>query len=381
MLNFQFATERDRREAATLQRKRAQEEERKKRIFNPRQRLYGIDRDALGRQIEEKKLREAEEREIQRKFEAEQRRNDVVCIAMEAKEKEERKKIHQGINEFRMTFQKPEDRREFDLNDPNYLKKQLPARYRDDDPRCGISSAQKFEGEDLLSEDRDKIQREQFKTWLDQQMVEKEGAEKERKAAEGAYQAALVARDKRATELEQLEKECKKRLELAVLRYNKALSDERDMLKKQKNHEEMNDNTAEICNMMTSDMLTENPDVAQSCLGMNRRIGYMYKGMTPEEKKQVYAYQLKQIEDKKRQKSLEDRAEREFQDYVNGIQNTVAFMDKEELKKDRERMKELAEINRKMGIEQRNHKEYMNKIVYSNRPTAAYYEQFNKSTR
>lgn len=381
MLNFQLATESDRREAATLQRKRAQEEERKKRIFNPRQRLIGIDVDALTKQIEEKKVREAEEREIERKFEAEQRRNDVVCIALEAKEKEERKKIHVGINEFRMTYQKAEDRREFDLNDPNYLKKQLPARYRDDDPRCGISSAQKFEGEDLLSEERVNIQREQIKSWLNQQLEEKESAEKERKAAEDAYQAAIIARDNRAVQLEHLEKECKKRLELACLRYNKALADEKEMSKRQKKLEESDDNTAEIYNMMTSDMLTENPDVSQSSLGLNRRIGYLYKGMSPEEKKQMRDYQMRQIEEKRIQKSLEDRAEREFQDYTNGIQSTIAFMDEEQAKKDVERMKELAEENRKMGIEQKHHKEYMDKIVYSNRPTAAYYEQFNKSTR
>ena len=42
MLNFQLTTERDRREAALIEKRRALEEERKKRIFNPRQRLFGV---------------------------------------------------------------------------------------------------------------------------------------------------------------------------------------------------------------------------------------------------------------------------------------------------------------------------------------------------
>jgi hypothetical protein len=42
MLNFQLTTERDRREAALIDKRRALEEERKKRIFNPRQRLFGV---------------------------------------------------------------------------------------------------------------------------------------------------------------------------------------------------------------------------------------------------------------------------------------------------------------------------------------------------
>lgn len=60
------------------------------------------------------------------------------------KEREEKKKIQQEINNFRLNYQRKEDRREFDLNDPDYIKKSLPARLRDDDPRCGISSAQKY---------------------------------------------------------------------------------------------------------------------------------------------------------------------------------------------------------------------------------------------
>lgn len=59
------------------------------------------------------------------------------------------------------------------------------------------------------------------------------------------------------------------------------------------------DSLAEMYNFMTSDMLTENPDVCQSNLGPNRKIGFLYKGMTDEEKKQVREYQLAQIEEAK----------------------------------------------------------------------------------
>lgn len=42
MLSFQVMTEKDRREAAAIERRRALEEERKKRIFNPHSRLIGV---------------------------------------------------------------------------------------------------------------------------------------------------------------------------------------------------------------------------------------------------------------------------------------------------------------------------------------------------
>lgn len=57
--------------------------------------------------------------------------------------------LNQAINEFRALHQQPSSRREWDLYDPDALKKDKPARVHDDDPRCGISSIQKFDGEDL----------------------------------------------------------------------------------------------------------------------------------------------------------------------------------------------------------------------------------------
>lgn len=45
--------------------------------------------------------------------------------------------------------------REWDLNDPDTLKKDRPAREGDDDPRCGPSSMQMFDGEDLHKAERE----------------------------------------------------------------------------------------------------------------------------------------------------------------------------------------------------------------------------------
>lgn len=55
---------------------------------------------------------------------------------------QERRRICAEIDQFRTKFQRPEDRREYDLNDPDVLKKQLPPRAADGDP-VGKSSAQK----------------------------------------------------------------------------------------------------------------------------------------------------------------------------------------------------------------------------------------------
>lgn len=54
-------------------------------------------------------------------------------------------------------------------------------------------------------------------------MQEKDNAEKERRAAEEAYKAAVVARDQRALDMDKLEKDCRKQLHEACLKFNKAL--------------------------------------------------------------------------------------------------------------------------------------------------------------
>ena len=62
------------------------------------------------------------------------------------------RELNRAMNEFRSMHQQPDSRREFDLYDPDYLKKDKPARVSDDDPRCGVSSIQKFEGKVLFPE-------------------------------------------------------------------------------------------------------------------------------------------------------------------------------------------------------------------------------------
>lgn len=56
----------------------------------------------------------------------------------------ERHRIESEINNYRKTYQKKEDTREYDLNDPRQFQKSLAARTGDNDPRLGISSAQKY---------------------------------------------------------------------------------------------------------------------------------------------------------------------------------------------------------------------------------------------
>lgn len=90
-------------------------------------------------------------------------RNDKICTLLQNRQENDLRKLNKSINSFRQKFQRPEDRREFDIYDPDGKKKDKPARVSDDDPRCGISGMQKFLGEDLNETARKKLQQEQHR--------------------------------------------------------------------------------------------------------------------------------------------------------------------------------------------------------------------------
>ncbi|CAH1104551.1 unnamed protein product [Psylliodes chrysocephalus] len=381
LTNFQILTEKDRKEAAALEARRRRDEERKQRIFNPRVRLMGLDIDGLDRQVEERRQKEKDDKEVTQIFHNQIKKADELALFMENKEKEERFKLNRRINEYRRNYQRPEDRREFDLNNPGYVLNQVPCRGVVDDPKLGISAAQKFEGEDLAADARRKIQHEEIKSWLGQQMREKELAEKDQKMAEEAYKAAMLARDHRALELEEMEKECRRKLQKACIKYNEALMKEKAFEREQREREDTEDKMADICNFLNSDLMTENPNVAQSNLGPNRRICAYYKGMSLAEQKAITVELQTQIEEKRIRKEQERRREMEMDSYVNGINREIYLMDQDTMAKQKQRYKELNEENRRLAEEQNNRKKFLNKVVYTGMPSDEFYDQFNRGSR
>lgn len=61
---------------------------------------------------------------------------------MEEKQNDEIREINKKIDNFRLTEQRPEYRRDYDLYDPNLLKKERPPRVSDTQS-CPVSSLQK----------------------------------------------------------------------------------------------------------------------------------------------------------------------------------------------------------------------------------------------
>lgn len=299
MDKLKIATEKDLKEAAAIERRRIREEDRKKRIFDPKARTIGVDSDALRGQIEEKRQLEAEQEELQRRFVAEDSRCAEIVQQLEEEAKCQQRKYTEDLNDFRRRFQRREDTREWDLNDPWGKWKTPPARISDTDPRLSVSGGQRFLGEDLALKQRRQMQKEQQREWLQHQMAERRRREEDQRKADLAMQKAIEARDRVAIDLERSERSNRRKCLEEDAKINQQLARERyekDLKTRQREYE---DNLAEMCNFVTSDMLTENPETAKSAFGPGRKIPYMYRGMSPEEIRLYRQNQLEQIAEKK----------------------------------------------------------------------------------
>ena len=94
---------------------------------------------------------------------ADMTRNDKITCLLQKRQETDIRSLNVQQNEYRKENQQPHARREWDLYDPDSLKKDKPARVSDDDPRCGVSSIQRFVGEDLNGKERKQLQQEQVR--------------------------------------------------------------------------------------------------------------------------------------------------------------------------------------------------------------------------
>ncbi|KAF7256023.1 hypothetical protein EG68_06727 [Paragonimus skrjabini miyazakii] len=334
----------DNKEAQIIEARRQREQERQARIFNARTRIIGVDEQSLKQQIEERKEQEKREK----------LRDQAYSCILQKRQERDMREINRSLNDFRALHQQPNSRREFDLYDPEALKKDRPARVSDDDPRCGVSSIQKFEGEDLNSQARNQYQREQMQNWFERQIEERKRAEAAQKEAERLNGLKRRELDQRACELAKAEEECRRAINVAV---------------------------QQICNAIYSDLLTENPAQSISAFGPNRYVADRYKGMSPEQIAEIHKKQQEQIEEKERLKAEEKARDAEWDEQRVKSARLGILLEREIERSKKEIQKRMAEENLKLTLDQKAFQKYLDSEVYTNQPTADYFTQFNTTSR
>lgn len=81
---------------------------------------------------------------------------------------------------------------------------------------------------------------------------------------------------------------------VCFLIFKAAETREKQKLEKQQEEE---DNLVEISNLIQGDLLSENPDQAVSVFGPHRVVPDRWKGMRPEQLKEITHFQLQQVQE------------------------------------------------------------------------------------
>ncbi|KAK3564793.1 hypothetical protein QTP86_027821 [Hemibagrus guttatus] len=272
----------DRIAAAHLDRRRNRELQRQERIFNAKVRTIGIDEEALQHQYQEKKRQQQSVARELKEYAEDLIHADITACLLESRQKKDERLLTEAIVSFRQQFQQPSSRREFDLNDPEVLKKQE-----------GVRILPGLVGEDLDSGGRTLRQREQLRDWTLQQQQELDQAKEVQRLQAQQYDQSRLALDNRAVELQKMEEEHKRATNIAIKDINQALAvGSREQRERERRQEEEN-NQADILNQLQGDLLSENPQRS------TRARRDCYKGMTPEQIREYTECQRQQAQEKR----------------------------------------------------------------------------------
>lgn len=334
----------------------------------------------LEKQILEKKKQTTAQIECDKRYEEQEQLQKRLLLSKEKELEKEKRIVDSDLNFYRCRYQRKDQRREFDLNDPNFLKKGTPARIADIDIQLGVSSAQIFHGEDLYRNDRQKRQREQQRAWLDQQVMERKQAEEARRKADEIYLDSVWCRDKHLEEMAKSDHHMRNQVIQKIRQFNINLAKQKADNRLRSKKETFEDDMAEIYNMLSSDLLTENPDVAQSRINPNKKIAFMYRGMTPDENRVFRKGQEQQLADMRQRKTEDELMDKQWEQYAMNMDRSLIHKEIDMNRKYKVALDDLAIENKRLASEQdRQRQERL--AANSNTVSDEFFDQFNKNSR
>jgi len=349
----------DAKEAASIERRKNLENARKSRIFDSKSRTIGVDVSALDAQVQEAREKKLEAKKIHEAYASMQIKNDMVGQLLQNHNARTEKVIEKDLVSYRTQNQPKNSTREWDLNDPNALKKQesMPK-------NVGMSGLQRFAGEDENYTNRSILQKEQNCEWSLARQAERKAALQQQKQRDNTFHENRLALDMKALELEEKEKKAKQAALDACTKFNLELAEEKRILRKNARKQEIIDNEVEINNQVNGALLTEDSR-------------FEHKGLSEEKLAELRNVQTLQVE-QNRQKNAMEKEEREtWYNQQTATATAGILLDREQARKRVALRKAMDMENARLAAEQK----LSQKQKYSNVPSDEYYDQFNKTTR
>lgn len=357
----------------TIEKKKRFLEERAERLKDPKIRHMGIDKAALDDQVREKQAIKQMEKDRDDYFNKQAVLMDRHAQVLQNEVDEIRRNRERNVNDYRNTFQKRENGREWDLNDPKRFAKDIPARVGDDDPRCGVSSLQKFEGEDLDNPSRRLAQAQQQRNWAQAQTDEKLMKKWMERDANRTYEERSEEMAFRTWQVAQKVADQRAQAAKTTADFNRALAEQKRQEALQAKHRETQKNLEEIHNMLNSDLLNETESVV-SALGDTKK-SERFKGLTADQRRQIVLEQAAQREELRQRKLQEAEDERQLS-MQELMDNRMAIaLDRQRAREQRQAALDLADERKRQAEEARERKRKQNEI-YSNAVGEEYFKPF-----
>ncbi|CAJ0939940.1 unnamed protein product [Ranitomeya imitator] len=162
---------------------------------------------------------------------------------------------------------------------------------------------------------------------------------------ESLYDKTRLELDKKATELQKMEEQVKREMCIFTKEFNRAQAEESLERKKLQKQLEEEENSAEISNSTGGDLLSEDPAQATSAFGPHRVATDRWKGMSPEQLKDVTGVQQLQIQEKMRLKEEERQREAEWDRRRVQEARAMVLLERQQKRQERELRKEQDHIN------------------------------------
>ncbi|NP_001074132.2 RIB43A-like with coiled-coils protein 1 [Danio rerio] len=366
-----------------VERRRAAEAERKSRIFNTRTRVIGVDLRALHKQQGDKQERKEMEKQRDVSYDLLRLSLDEMAMHQKKEEDEVRGELARDLVQFRAIHQRAEDSRDADIN---YDRKGAPTTCESvPDSALGPASMQVFLGEGIKEDEKKRSQMELNEKNLRAQKEEREQRVREEKKRELLTSRVLVEKDLRAVQLNALEEECKREAQVALSHYNQAQAEERMEREQQERMRREGEELAELRYMVTSDLLTERPEAAarttESSPNAPRVLTDRWKGMSPQQISDIHRKREEQCFEKERLREREKRRELAWDYHLTEQSRQQERDERKDMELQRERRIQLDKYNQQLAREQQAHQQFLDKQLYTNRPSVQYFTQFSTSSR
>uniref|UniRef100_F7I6I6 RIB43A-like with coiled-coils protein 1 n=1 Tax=Callithrix jacchus TaxID=9483 RepID=F7I6I6_CALJA len=192
---------------------------------------------------------------------------------------------------------------------------------------------------------------------LNDQVAERKRREAAEKSKEAAYDSLSdqlrLAMDAQATHLARLEESCRVAMTCAMANANKAQAAAQSGHQHHERQCEQKANLAEIKNQSTSDLLTENPQVAQNRTAPHRVLPYCWKGMTPEQRAAIRKEQEVQRFEKEAQRQAEKALDTEWKSQTMSLTQAMLELEEQERKLCALFQRGLGSFNQQLAHEQK----------------------------